>query len=152
MEFLDTVMRYNTLRKQKKTIEEEMSKLGKEIQAYAEVHGNKDSKGSYFIESGDFICGKTARTSIKLNTDRALEYVQQNALPCVKTVDMLDEEAFEQLVSNGTIDVDTLETLLDKKTTYAVAVTEKEKMPEVQEVTVTTTAKPKKLRLSRKGN
>ena len=65
---------------------------------------------------------------------------------------MLDEEAFEQLVSNGTIDVDTLETLLDKKTTYAVAVTEKEKMPEVQEVTVTTTAKPKKLRLSRKGN
>lgn len=151
------VLRYDQLRTQKNIIDKEMKSLAEEIKVYASTHGAKDSKGSYYVDDGgDFVYGQQAKTSLKLNADKTLEYAKSHGLDCIDKVEVLNEEKFEQYISNGTVDVDTLESLTDKKTTYAVSVIRREDMPEVEEAAIepsknTASGKKKVLKVKKRG-
>lgn len=128
---------YDKLRAEKKVIEEQLKKLGADIQKYAEEHGVKDEKGSYYSENGTFVYGKTARKTVKLNQEKALHYLKlHNFGDCIETEEVVNEDALAAKVSDGKISQKDLESFTDVKVTYSVSVTKKETeedMPEIQE-------------------
>lgn len=133
----EKVKEYDELRTQKKVIEEQMKKLSADIQKYAEAKGVKDEKGSYYIDNDDYVFGKTAKKSVKLNQEKALAYCKNNEMgDCIDVVETVNEDKLAHYVSIGEITSKTLEDLTDIKITYAVSVTKKESeedMPEIQQ-------------------
>ena len=149
------VTEYATLRAQDKTITARMKVLAEEIKGYAQIHGEKDDKGSYYLDNGAFQFGSQAKKSVTLHTEKALELLKSKGLTdAIQTVEVVDESAVERYLSEGTLTMEELESITTTKVSYSIDVKQKEAMPVVEETTVALAAsrKPTKPKLSaRKG-
>lgn len=135
------VQEYMDLSKQEKAIKKRKDELAKRIKEHAQQNGVKDSNGSSYMSNERFVFGSQARKSIKLNQDRAKEFLLSQGLyeQVVEVKETINENKVEQLLSEGLITTDDLEAIVDVKVTYAIDVKEKEveqpeEMPEVEVV------------------
>ena len=136
----DYVQEYTDLSKQEKAIKKRKDELAKYIKEHAQQNGVKDSNGSSYMSNDRFVFGSQARKSIKLNQDRAKEFLLSQGLyeQVVEVKESINEDKVEQLLQQGLITTDDLEAIVEVKVTYAIDVKEKEveqtpeEMPEVQ--------------------
>ena len=136
----DYVQEYTDLSKQEKAIKKRKDELAKYIKEHAQQNGVKDSNGSSYMSNDRFVFGSQARKSIKLNQDRAKEFLLSQGLyeQVVEVKESINEDKVEQLLQQGLITTDDLEAIVDVKVTYAIDVKEREveqtpeEMPEVQ--------------------
>lgn len=136
------VQEYTDLSKQEKAIKKRKDELAKYIKEHAQQNGVKDSNGSSYMSNDRFVFGSQARKSIKLNQERAKEFLLAQGLyeQVVEVKESINENKVEQLLSQGLITTTDLESIVDIKVTYAIDVKEKEmeqtseEMPEVQVV------------------
>lgn len=146
------LLEYDKLRQEKKIIEDRMKKLSDKIKDYAEAHGNKDDKGSYYAENNEFIFGKQCKKSVSFNKDKALSYFKEhNYDECIDTVEVINEKAVEDRINSGDITYEDLEDITDTKVTYAIDIKKKEEMPTVEQKDVALAASKKPSRLVPKG-
>ena len=135
---------YNTLREQKKTIEDRMKYLSDQIKSNAERVGVKDDKGSYYAEDDNFIYGKQAKKSVSFDKDKTIQYLKDHKLnDCIDTVEVINENAVETHINSGDISFEDLEDITVTKVTYAIDIKKKEEMPEVEQTSVPMAASKK---------
>ena len=142
---------YDSLREQKKKIEDRMKYLADQIKANAEKVGVKDDKGSFYAEDEQFIYGKQCKKSVSFNQEKALSYFRDHGYDdCIATVEVINEEAVESRINTGDISLEDLEDITTTKVSYAIDLKRKEEMPEVEQTEVPIAAS-KKSRLVPKG-
>ena len=142
---------YESLRAQKKIIEDRMKVLAEQIKADAEKVGVKDDKGSFYAENEYFIYGKQCKKSVSFNQEKALSFFKDRGYTdCIDTVEVINEEAVEGHINTGDISFEELEEITVTKVTYAIDLKKKEDMPVVEEKEVPLAAS-KKSRLVPKG-
>ena len=142
---------YYSLREQKKTIEDRMKYLADLIKANAENVGVKDDKGSYYAEDERYVYGKQCKKSVSFDKDKAIEFFKSHGYDeCIETVEVINEDAVENLINTGDISFEDLESITTTKVTYAIDIKKKEDMPEVSQTEVPLAAS-KKTRLVPKG-
>ena len=142
---------YDSLREQKKKIEDRMKYLADQIKANAEKIGVKDDKGSFYAEDEQFIYGKQCKKSVSFNQEKALSYFRDHGYDdCITTVEVINEEAVESRINTGDISFEDLEDITTTKVSYAIDLKRKEEMPEVEQTEVPIAAS-KKSRLVPKG-
>lgn len=142
---------YDSLREQKKKIEDRMKYLADQIKANAEKVGVKDDKGSFYAEDERFIYGKQCKKSVSFNQEKALSYFRDHGYDdCITTVEVINEEAVESRINTGDISFEDLEDITTTKVSYAIDLKRKEEMPEVEQTEVPIAAS-KKSRLVPKG-
>lgn len=138
-----------TLMAQMKKRQDELAKLIKE---HAISTGTKDSNGSHYAETDNFVYGNQAKKSVKLNQERAKAFFLGRGLydKVVKVEETVDENKVEQLIVNGELSPEELETVCDIKTTYALVLKEKEVVSEEEIPTVEVVNSSKKRRFRAK--
>ena len=142
---------YDSLREQKKKIEDRMKYLADQIKANAEKVGVKDDKGSFYAEDEQFIYGKQCKKSVSFNQEKALSYFRDHGYDdCITTVEVINEEAVESRINTGDISFEDLEDITTTKVSYAIDLKRKEEMSEVEQTEVPIGAS-KKSRLVPKG-
>lgn len=142
---------YDSLREQKKKIEDRMKYLADQIKANAEKVGVKDDKGSFYAEDEQFIYGKQCKKSVSFNQEKALSYFRDHGYDdCITTVEVINEEAVESRINTGDISFEDLEDITTTKVSYAIDLKRKEEMSEVEQIEVPVAAS-KKSRLVPKG-
>lgn len=142
---------YDSLREQKKKIEDRMKYLADQIKANAEKVGVKDDKGSFYAEDEQFIYGKQCKKSVSFNQEKALSYFRDHGYDdCITTVEVINEEAVESRINTGDISFEDLEDITTTKVSYAIDLKRKEEMSEVEQIEVPIAAS-KKSRLVPKG-
>lgn len=142
---------YDSLREQKKKIEDRMKYLANQIKANAEKVGVKDDKGSFYAEDEQFIYGKQCKKSVSFNQEKALSYFRDHGYDdCITTVEVINEEAVESRINTGDISFEDLEDITTTKVSYAIDLKRKEEMSEVEQTEVPIAAS-KKSRLVPKG-
>lgn len=142
---------YDSLREQKKKIEDRMKYLADQIKANAEKVGVKDDKGSFYAEDEQFIYGKQCKKSVSFNQEKALSYFRDRGYDdCITTVEVINEEAVESRINTGDISFEDLEDITTTKVSYAIDLKRKEEMSEVEQIEVPVAAS-KKSRLVPKG-
>lgn len=147
----DMVQEYFALREQSKTIKSRMDVLAKEIKSYASENGVKDDKGSTYCDNGAFMFGQQAKKSVSFVKDKAIEFFKTHGLlDAVKITEVIDEDAVEKYINDGSITFDDLDSITETKVTYAIDLKKKEDMPVVEESTVQMAAS-KKPKLLKKG-
>lgn len=126
---------YAEISAQMKLLDTTKKSLADKLKEASEQIGVKDSKGSYYYEAGEYITGKVAKKSISLKQDETIKLLKKKGLyeQCVnvQTVEVINEKALSEAVSNGTITQSEFEDLCDVKVTYSVSVQKVEEMPEV---------------------
>ena len=138
------VEEYLLLRDQESSIKKRKEFLANLIKEDAEKNGSMDDKGSYYHSNDLAQWGKQAKHSIKLNEERAMQYIKDNELThCITVVEIINEDALEQEISCGGIPLEDFELLTDKKTSYSVVVTKKDAMVDVEESTIKLAAQRK---------
>lgn len=143
---------YDSLREQKKKIEDRMKYLADQIKANAEKVGVKDDKGSFYAEDEQFIYGKQCKKSVSFNQEKALSYFRDHGYDdCITTVEVINEEAVESRINTGDISFEDLEDITTTKVSYAIDLKRKEEMSEVEQTEVVPIAASKKSRLVPKG-
>lgn len=146
------VSEYDALRSQSKTIKSRMDTLAKDIKKYAETHGVKDDKGSYYCDNGAFQFGQQAKKSVSFVIDKALDFLKSHGFTdAIKTVETIDEDVIERLVSEGAITFEDLESITETKVTYAIDLKKNEDMPVIEETTVPLAASKKPKLSPKKG-
>lgn len=147
------VQEYYRLREEAKTIKSRMDTLAKEIKAHASAHGVKDDKGSFYCDNGTFMFGQQAKKSVSFIRDKAIEFFKTHGmLEAVKTTEVIDEEAVEKYINDGSLTFEDLESITETKTTYAIDLKKKEDMPVVEETTVSLAASKKPKLSVKRGN
>lgn len=142
---------YDSLREQKKKIEDRMKYLADQIKANAEKVGVKDDKGSFYAEDEQFIYGKQCKKSVSFNQEKALSYFRDHGYDdCITTIEVINEEAVESRINTGDISFEDLEDITTTKVSYAIDLKRKEEMSEVEQIEVPVAAS-KKSRLVPKG-
>ena len=142
---------YDSLREQKKKIEDRMKYLADQIKANAEKVGVKDDKGSFYAEDEQFIYGKQCKKSVSFNQEKALSYFRDHGYDdCITTVEVINAEAVESRINTGDISFEDLEDITTTKVSYAIDLKRKEEMAEVEQTEVSMAAS-KKSRLVPKG-
>ena len=142
---------YDSLREQKKKIEDRMKYLADQIKANAEKVGVKDDKGSFYAEDEQFIYGKQCKKSVSFNQEKALSYFRDHGYDdCITTVEVINEEAVESRINTGDISFEDLEDITTTKVSYAIDLKRKEEMSEVEQTEVPIAAS-KKSRIVPKG-
>ena len=146
------VQEYNELRKQESLLKKRKDELAKLIKEHASEHGTKDSTGSSYCESDKFVFGSQVRKSVKLNHDKAKAFLLGVGLyeQVVETKEVINEDKVEQLLINGDISDEDLESIVDIKTTYSVSVTERQVEEDIPDVIVENSSKKRKLPFRRK--
>ena len=146
------VQEYNELRKQESLLKKRKDELAKLIKEHASEHGTKDSTGSSYCESDKFVFGSQVRKSVKLNHDNAKAFLLGVCLyeQVVETKEVINEDKVEQLLINGDISDEDLESIVDIKTTYSVSVTERQVEEDMPDVIVENSSKKRKLPFRRK--
>lgn len=123
---------YSDLSAQIKLMEEKKKFLADKLKVCAEKYGVKDDKGSYYLESDNFIVGKVARKSIKLDNDLAVSSLEAlglgDVIDFVKTV---NEEKLEKAISESRLSIEDVKSFTKETVSYSVLVKEKQEMPEV---------------------
>lgn len=143
---------YFALRGEEKRIKSRLTYLSGEIKKYAEDNGVKDDKGSYYSENESYVFGKQAKKQVSFDVEKAITFLKAKGFSdCVKTREIIDEDAVEAHINSGDISYDELEGITVTKVTYAVDVRQKEEMPEVEQTTVSIAASKKSTRTPRGG-
>jgi hypothetical protein len=137
---------YASYRPEENRIKERKNELATYLKQFAEENGVKDDKGSFYVENEQFVIGKVARKSITLDPTKTLSFLKKRGLSdCIKTVEVLDEDAITSYVESGVISIDEIRELTNTSVSYAISVNSKEEMPEVQQTEmVAQTKNPKK--------
>lgn len=146
------VQEYMELSKQEKAIKKRKDELAKRIKEHAQQNGVKDSNGSSYMSNERFVFGSQARKSIKLNQDRAKDFLLAQGLyeRVVEVKESINEDKVEQLLAENLITPEDLETLVDVKITYAIDVKEREVEEEMPEVEVVERSTKKVVKFKRK--
>lgn len=123
------VREYNQLLKQEAFIKKRKEELAKYIKEYSMKHGVKNDKGSYYIDDGEFYFGSQARKTVKINEEKAREFLGMKGLleKVITIKEVIDETKIEELVNSGELSVEDIENIVDVKITYAIDVKEKKK-------------------------
>lgn len=146
------VQEYDSLRANKKTIEDRMTYLSNAIKEYAEKNGTKDDKGSFYTSVDGFLVGKQCKKSVSFNKDVAIKFFEDKHLhDAIVITKSIDEKAVEKYINNGDISYDDLESITTTKVTYAVDLKKEEEMPVVEQKDIKAVASKKPTtKLSRK--
>lgn len=130
----DLVYELDTLKAQKKILEQREKELKALLDEVLEAEGAKDDKGSYKLIVGDKLAVKQARTSIKLNNEKAEEFFKSIGIweDVIETKEVINEDLVEQALVSEAFTMEEFETICDKKVTYAILVNEY-KQEEAQE-------------------
>ena len=137
---------YAEISAQIKELEAQKKSLADRIKKEVERLGVKDDKGSYYFENDNYIMGKVARKSFKIDQEKAVSVLQSMGLGDVidvETVYTVNEDRLQSAVQDKRITLETVEDFTEEKVSYSVSVKEKEEMPEV-EVTTAKVARKRK--------
>lgn len=130
----EQVKQYAALRQQAATIKTQMDKLATSIKEYASTNGTKDDKGSFYSETDTYTFGKQAKKSVKFDPETAIKFFKDNKMTeAIDTVEVVNEAAVEKLIGEGKLSFEDLESITTTTTSYAIVVTAKEVMPEVEQ-------------------
>ena len=139
---------YSDLSAQIKALEVKKKELAEKLKQGAEEVGTKDDNGSFYIDGSNYIIGKIAKKSMSINSQKAIPVLKSKKLykDCVDvvTVESVNVDKLSMLVDLGKIKLSEVENFTDTKVTYAVSVTKKEELPEVELSTFKSVAKRKK--------
>lgn len=138
-EYLDISAKIKELETQKKA-------LSDQIKTYTEQYGVKDDKGSFYLENDNYVTGKVAKKSFKLDEDKAVKILEDMGLGDlvdVETIKTVNEDKLSNAVADGRIDLDTVKGFTIEKVTYSVSVKAKEEMPEIEQSEVKMAARRK---------
>lgn len=137
---------YSELSAQIKELEARKKVLSDKIKEGSEKFGVKDDKGSYYLENDQFLMGKVAKKSFKIDQDKAVGVLKSMGLGDVVdtvTIETVNEEKLNSAVQEGRISINEVEKFTNVTTSYSVTVKEKEPMPEVEQSTVKMAARKK---------
>ena len=139
----DYIREYVRLREEKKRIEARMTQISEALKAHAEEKGQKDDKGSFYFERDGYMIGKQARKTVTFDVEKATKFFRKRGFPeCITTVEQIDYDAVEELLSTGEITVEDLEKITNTKVSYSIDIKPVEEVTdEVAETTVK--AKPR---------
>lgn len=122
-----------------KQLEEEKKALADRIKAGAEQFGVKDDKGSFYLESDNFIMGKVAKKSFKIDQELAVKTLESMGLGDVVdevVVKTVNEDRLQTAVNHKRLDLDIVRAFTKESVSYSVSVKEKEALPEVEQTTL----------------
>ena len=129
---------YNDVSEQLKNLKERKEHLATLLKDGAEKFGVKDDKGSFYCDTDDFIFGRVAKKSIKLNEERTTKYLKAHGfshyIEEVVTY-VINKAKVEEAVKCGDIPQKDFESLCDVDTSYSVSVKKKEEMAEIEQTT-----------------
>ena len=130
---------YNEVSVQLKELDERKKHLANLLKDGAEKFGVKDDKGSYYCDTDDFIFGRVAKKSIKLNEERTTKYLKAHGfshyIEEVVTY-VINKAKVEEAVKCGDIPQKEFEKMCDVDVSYSVSVKKKEEMAEVEQTTL----------------
>lgn len=133
----EMVAEYNELRLREKTISDRKKVLADAIKAFVLKNGTKDSKGSFYAENNSFTYGAQCKKSIKFDVEKASDFLKKiGHEECIIMTPSIDGDAVSQLVEDGAMSFDDMESITKTSVTYSIDVKQKEEMPEVQTSTV----------------
>lgn len=133
----EMVAEYNELRLREKTISDRKKVLADAIKAFVLKNGTKDSKGSFYSENDSFTYGAQCKKSIKFDVEKASDFLKKiGHEECIVMTPSIDGDAVSQLVEDGAMSFDDMESITNTSVTYSIDVKQKEEMPEVQTSTV----------------
>ena len=130
---------YADISAQIKQLEEKKKDLAEKIKNGAEQFGVKDDKGSFYLESDNYIMGKVAKKSMKIKQDEAVETLESMGLGDVVdvvTVRTVNEDRLEKAVRDKRITLNEVKEFTSETISYSVSVKEKEVVPEVEVTTL----------------
>ena len=128
------VEEYSRLSEEAKTIDKRRKELAGFIKDYAEKHGTKDDKGSFYCENENFIYGRQAKASIVPRDNICATLKTMGFSDCVKTVETPDREMIDKYHNEGALTDDNIKELFEvKQSTPSVYVKRKEEMPEIEQ-------------------
>ena len=119
-----------------KQLEEVKKELADKIKKGAEQYGEKDDKGSFYLEDDSYIMGKVARKSFKIDQDKAVKTLEAMGLSDVLdivTVKTVNEDKLQRAVGEERISLDTISDFTNESVSYSVLVKEKEDVPEAEQ-------------------
>ena len=129
------VREYSKLRSEKKVIDDRMKVLSQEIKEFSLKNGEKDSKGSFYCETEDFMFGAVAKKSIKFDTNNLVKFLKNKGLTdcySAEVVYSLNEKRIEDCINLGLLTEDDIKKFTEVKTSYSVSCISKE-IPDVQQ-------------------
>ena len=127
---------YAEISAQIKQLEEIKKSLADRIKAGAEQLGVKDDKGSFYLESENYIMGKVAKKSFKINQEEAVKVLVSMGLGDVVdevVVKTVNEDKLQKAVQNNRLSLDVVKGFTTESVSYSVSVKEKEEVPEVEQ-------------------
>lgn len=119
-----------------KQLEEEKKALADRIKAGAEQFGVKDDKGSFYLENDNYIMGKVAKKSFKIDQELAVKTLESMGLGDVVdevVVKTVNEDRLQIAVNHKRLDLDIVRAFTKESVSYSVSVKEKEALPEVEQ-------------------
>lgn len=128
-DYLELSRQAKVLDTQMKDIEKRYKAIKVQLDTYVDSTCESDQKGNRYFEvkdaTGKLIAyfKREARTSIKLNDERARERFEElDVLERVlktETIEKFDEDEIQALLAEGIIDITDIQYITDKNTTYA---------------------------------
>ena len=139
---------YNDISSKMKELDARKKHLAEVLKDAAEKVGVKDDKGSYYCDCDNFIFGRVAKHSVKLDEEKAKTYLREHKMENMieKVVSyVVNEEMLSEAVKDGRISQEDFESLCNVTTSYSVSVTKKnvEDMPEVEKTSLKIAARKK---------
>lgn len=138
---------YSEVSAQMKLLDTTKKTLADRLKEASELIGVKDSKGSFYYDTGDFMVGKVAKKSVSLKQEDTIKLLKEKGLyeKCVEVqkVEVINEKALEEAVKEGNISQKEFESLCEVKTTYSVSVQKIEEMSEVDVSTLKAASRKK---------
>ena len=119
-----------------KELESRKKVLADKIKEGSEKYGVKNDKGSYYLEDDNYIVGKVARKTFKIDQDKAISVLRNKGLGDivdVVTVETVNEDKLNNAVQEGRISINEVEDFTNVSVSYSVSVAHKEEMPEVEQ-------------------
>lgn len=116
------------VKESKKLLDSREKELKARILEFVSSDGVKDSKGSTKLVHGDKLIQNQARVSVKLNANKAEDYFREIGIwdKVSETKEVINEDYVEQAILEELITPEELETLVDKKVTYALVISKYE--------------------------
>lgn len=124
------------LKDQIATLEKEAKPLADEVKKYVMFAGTKTDSGGFVSDLEDYLVEARAKTSVTYNMDKVrLLMLQRPELlnECVRVSYDVDTDAINRLYEAGTLTSEEVKSMTDMTTSHSLYVTNKDKMPEVQQ-------------------
>lgn len=126
---------YNDLSLKIKELEDRKKTLADQLKSCAESMGVTDDKGSSYIDGEEFVVGRIAKHSVKIDQKKGVDLLRKKGLDsCIKEekVYTVNEHMVEEAVASGDLTEEDVREFTSVNTSYSVSVKAKEDMPEVE--------------------